>query len=62
MHKYLIFFIDKHNILYKYQFVFHKAHSTNHAIILLFDKINNVLDLGNVLIGVFLDLKKDLIL
>ena len=62
MHKYLINFIDKHNILYKYQFHFRKSHSTNHAIILLVDKINNALDSGNVLIGVFLDLKKFLIL
>ena len=53
-----IFRFDKHNILYKYQFGFCKSHSTNHAIILLVDKINNALDSGNVLIGVFLDLKK----
>ena len=58
MYKYLINFIDKHNILYKYQFGFCKSHSTNHAIILLVDKINNALDSGNVLIGVFLDIKK----
>ena len=57
-YKYLINFIDKHNILYKYQFGFRKSHSTNHAIILLVDKINNALDSGNVLIGVFLGLKK----
>ena len=44
MHKYFINFIDKHNILYKYQFGFRKSHSTNHAIILLVDKINNALD------------------
>ena len=55
----MINFIDKHNILYKYQFGFRKSHSTNHAIILLVDKINDALDSGNVLIGVFLDLKKD---
>ena len=58
MYKYLINFIDKHNILYKYQFGFRKSHSTNYAIILLVDKINNAIDSGNVLIGVFLDLKK----
>ena len=58
MHKYLINFIDKHNILYKYQFGFRKSHYTNHAIILLVDKINNALDSGIGLIVVFLDLKK----
>ena len=62
MHIYLINFIAKHNILYKYQFGFRKSHSTNHAIILLVDKINTALDSGNVLIGVFLDLKRLLIL
>ena len=62
MHTYFLNCIDKHNILYKYQFGFRKSHSTNHAIILLVDKINNALDSGNVVIGVFLDPKKRLIL
>ena len=33
-------------------------HSTNHAIISLIEKVNNALDSGKILIGVFLDLKK----
>ena len=53
MCKHFINFIDKHNILYNYQFVFRKSHSTNHANILSIDKINNALDLGYVLIEVF---------
>ena len=54
----LIKCIDKHDILYKYQFGFRKSHSTSHAIISLVEKINNALDSGKILIRVFLDLKK----
>ena len=43
---------------YTYQFGFRKSHSTSHAIISLVEKINNALDSGKILIGVFLDLKK----
>ena len=55
MYNYLINFIDKNKIIYKYQFGFRKSHSTNHAIISL---VNNALDSGKVLVGIFLDLKK----
>ena len=58
MYNHLINFIDKNKILYKYQFGFRKLHSMNHAIISLVEKVNNVLDSGKKLIGVFLDLKK----
>ena len=58
MYNHLINFINKHNILYKYQFGFRKRHSTNHAIITLVDKISTALDRGNVVIGCFVDLKK----
>ena len=54
----LIKCIGKHDILYKYQFGFRKSHSTSHAIISLVEIINNALDSGKILIGVFLDLKK----
>ena len=53
----LIKFIDKHDILYKYQFGFRKSHSTSHAIISLVEKINNALDSGKFLI-VFFGFKK----
>jgi len=45
-------------MLYKFQFGFRKQYSTNHAIISLVEKIRNALSSGNVIIGVFLDLKK----
>ena len=62
MYNHLINFIDKNKILYKYQFGFRKLHYTNHASISLVEKVNNALDSGKILIGVFLDLKKRLTL
>ena len=53
-------FIDKNKILYKYQFGFRKLHSTNHAIISLVEKVNNALESGKILIGVFFTSKKRL--
>ena len=57
MYNYRINFIEEHNVLYKFQFGFRKSHSTSHAIISMDENINNALDSGNILIGVFLDLK-----
>ena len=51
-------FIDYLNILYKYQFGFRQKHSTQQAIITLVNKISSSLDTGDLVIGVFLDLKK----
>ena len=58
MYNYLISFIYKEDILYKFQFGFRKSHSTNHAIISLVEKVNQALDSGKDLVGLFLDLKK----
>ena len=58
MYNHLISFIDKENILYKFQFGFRKSHSTNHAIISMVEKVNQALDTGKVLVGVLLDLEK----
>ena len=49
------------DILYKFQFGFRRSPSTNHAIISMVEKVNQALDTGKVLVGVFLDLKKHLI-
>ena len=57
MYNYVINFMDKNNTTYKYQFGFRKNHSTQHAIITLVDKITSSLDSGDIIIGVFLDLK-----
>ena len=58
MYNHSISFIDKEDILYKFQFGFGKSHSTNHVIISLVEKVSQALDSGKVLVGIFLDLKK----
>ena len=44
--------------MFKYQFGFRKSHSTTHVIISLVEKVNNAMDSGKIMIGVFLDLRK----
>ena len=53
-------FLYKNDIIYKYQFGFRKINATQpqHAIITLVDCITSSLDSGDLVIGVFLDLKK----
>lgn len=58
MYNRLISFINKHDILYKYQFGFRSNHSTNMALIILIDKITSALENGELFVGVFLDFKK----
>ena len=58
MYKHLINFVDKNEIIYKYQFGFRRQHSTNHAVITLVEKNTNALDKGKVVVGCFLDLNK----
>ena len=50
------------NVLYKYQFGFRHKHSTQQAIITLVNNITSSLDSGDRVIGVFLDLKKAIII
>ena len=67
MYNCLINCIEEHNILYKIQLGFRKSHSTSHAIIyniniyIMVEKVNNALDSGNILIGVFFNFFKRLI-
>ena len=58
MYTNVVNFMDKNDTFYKYQFGFRKSHSTQHAIITLVDKITSSLDSSDLIIGVFLDLKK----
>ena len=58
MYNNVVNYMDKNDTFYKYQFGFRKSHSTHHAIITLVDKITSSLDSGDLIIGVFLDLKK----
>ena len=50
--------MDKHNLIYKYQFGFRSKHSTKQAVISLVNNITNSLDFNNIVIGIFLNLKK----
>ena len=58
LYNHLIEFIEKHDLLYKFQFGFRKQFSTSHAIISLVDKIHEDLNSGNIMIGVTLDFSK----
>ena len=50
--------MNDNNVLYDYQFGFRKHHSTSHTIITLVERVEKVLDIGKVVVGVFLALKK----
>ena len=54
----LYLFIDKHEILYKYQFGFRKGYSTEQAILEIIDYPKLVTDKGQITYGLFLDLSK----
>ena len=58
MYNYTVNFMEVNNSFYKYQFGFRRRHSTQQAIITLVEKITSSLDDGDLVIGVFLDLKK----
>ena len=58
MYNRLIAFINKHNILYKYQFGFRQNHGTNTALICLMDRIIKSIDSGDIVLGIFLDFSK----
>ena len=58
MYSRLLSFINKHNLLYKYQFGFREKHGTDIALMILIDKIISALNDGDIVLGVFLDLSK----
>ena len=58
MYNHVVEFININNIIYKYQFGFRQKHSTQQAIITLITKITSCIDSDDMMIGVFLDLKK----
>ena len=51
-------YVNKHEILYNYQFGFRKNYSTTMALSVLVDKIINSIEKGNYLMGLFLDFSK----
>ena len=58
MHKRLTSFIEKHHILFKSQYGFRENFSTQHAILHIVSKIQNIMDKGLYSCGVSVDLKK----
>ena len=58
MHKRLVNFIDKYNILYVNQFGFREQHSTMHATLLITDKNQRAIEDGLFSCGIFLDFSK----
>ena len=58
VHNQLISFIDKYNILLKYQFGFRKDHSTELAILAKTDILKTSVDNNLITYGVFLDFSK----
>ena len=62
MYKRLYTFLDYNNIIYDLQFGFRQQYSTSHVLINITENIRKALDDGNTGCGVFVDLKKLLIL
>ena len=60
MYNSLISYFDKYNILYQNLFGFCQGHSSHHALITLVNKIMQSLDSGDMVIEIFLDLKRHL--
>ena len=58
LYKYLLDFLDSNNVLYKHQFGFREKHCTQQAIVSLVEKITQSWDTDDIVIGVFIDLKK----
>ena len=58
MYTRLLSFLNKHKVLYLYQFGFRSFHSPNLALILLVDKISQALENGEYVLGLFLDFSK----
>ena len=53
MYTRLLSFINKHKLLYKFQFGFRPGHSPNLALIILVDKISEALERGDYVLGPF---------
>ena len=58
MYNKLYNFIETNDILYAHQFGFRRGHSTQQAIISLIDKVTKAINTNDIVISVFIDLKK----
>ena len=58
IHSRLSSFLEKNELLYKFQFGFRKKHNTNHALIHITETVKDALDNRKIACGVFVDLQK----
>lgn len=58
MYRRVLSFLNKHNLIYDYQFGFRKGHSTMMATAEILENIRDELEKGHFVIGVYLDLSK----
>ena len=58
IYKRIYFYLDQKRLIYSKQFGFRANYSTNHAIISLTEHIRELLDKGEYVCGVFVDLEK----
>ena len=59
MATYIVDFLDSNNILYEHQYGFRTGHSTNRAVITLIEIVaNKLIDTGNIVVEIYLDIRK----
>jgi hypothetical protein len=51
-------FLESNKCIYNFQFGFRQKHSTNHALLSMTQEIRDIIDKGNLAIGVFVDFQK----
>ena len=54
----LLFYLEKHNILFNYQFGFRKGYSTEYAILETIENLKTAIDENRITCGIFLDFSK----
>ena len=58
MFKRLYTFLETNHCIYDLQFGFRQKHSTNHALLSMTQQIRDIIENGNIAIGVFVDFQK----
>ena len=58
LHNRIMKYLNENNVICKYQFAFRKLYSTTIALIEITDRIKHLVDDGNYVVGIFLDLTK----
>ena len=58
MYNHIMDFVNKHDVLYKFQFGFRKKHFTPIALSVLVDRIISTIDKGRYFMGLFIDFSK----